>query len=77
MPDAWAKLLMHSGISAAEKKKNPQGVIKALEFYTGSGVGEVESKFMTAPRYGDGGSIIIVRTCLIDFSQKIARHYLP
>lgn len=57
MPEAWAKLLLHSGISAAEKKKNPQGVIKALEFYTAtsSGIGgEGESKFMTAQRYGDG-----------------------
>jgi hypothetical protein len=56
MPEAWAKLLLHSGISAAEKKKNPQGVIKALEFYTGSsGIGgDGESKFMTAQRYQDG-----------------------
>ena len=57
MPEAWAKLLLHSGISAAEKKKNPQGVIKALEFYTAtsSGIGgDGESKFMTAQRYGDG-----------------------
>ena len=55
MPEAWAKLLQNSGISAAEKKKNPQGVIKALEFYTtSSGIGEGESKFMTAQRYGDG-----------------------
>lgn len=59
MPEAWAKLLLHSGISAAEKKKNPQGVIKALEFYTAtsSGIGgDGESKFMTAQRYGDGPS---------------------
>lgn len=57
MPEAWAKLLQHSGISAAEKKKNPQGVIKALEFYTAtnSGVRDGESKFMTAQRYDDGG----------------------
>ena len=57
MPEAWAKLLLHSGISAAEKKKNPQGVIKALEFYTAtsSGIGgDGESKFMTAQRYQDG-----------------------
>ena len=56
MPEAWAKLLQHSGISAAEKKKNPQGVIKALEFYTAtsSAVGDGESKFMTAQRYNDG-----------------------
>ena len=57
MPEAWAKLLLHSGISAAEKKKNPQGVIKALEFYTAtsSGIGgDGESKFMTAQRYGEG-----------------------
>ena len=58
MPEAWAKLLLHSGISAAEKKKNPQGVIKALEFYTAtsSGIGgDGESKFMTAQRYGGEG----------------------
>ena len=54
MPEAWAKLLLNSGISAAEKKKNPQGVIKALEFYTAnsSGINEGETKFMTAQRYG-------------------------
>ena len=54
MPQAWAKLLQNSGISAAEKKKNPQGVIKALEFYTAtsSGIGGEETKFMTAQRYG-------------------------
>ena len=60
MPEAWAKLLQHSGISAAEKKKNPQGVIKALEFYhaTSSGAGDGESKFMTAQRYNEGkGSV--------------------
>lgn len=58
MPQAWAKLLQNSGISAAEKKKNPQGVIKALEFYTAtsSGIGGEETKFMTAQRYGSGGS---------------------
>ena len=55
MPQAWAKLLQNSGISAAEKKKNPQGVIKALEFYTAtsSGIGGEETKFMTAQRYGN------------------------
>ena len=55
MPQAWAKLLQNSGISAAEKKKNPQGVIKALEFYTAtsSGIGGEETKFMTAQRYGE------------------------
>ncbi|XP_064393748.1 serine/threonine-protein kinase PAK 1-like [Halichondria panicea] len=58
MPEAWAKLLLNSGISAAEKKKNPQGVIKALEFYTAnsSGIGDGETKFMTAQRYGGAGS---------------------
>ena len=55
MPEAWAKLLLNSGISAAEKKKNPQGVIKALEFYTAnsSGINDGETKFMTAQRYGE------------------------
>lgn len=55
MPEAWAKLLQNSGISAAEKKKNPQAVVKALEFYTTnqSGIGEGETKFMTAQRYGE------------------------
>ena len=56
MPQAWAKLLQNSGISAAEKIKNPQGVIKALEFYTAtsSGIGgEGEAKFLTAQRYGE------------------------
>ncbi len=59
MPEAWAKLLLNSGISAAEKKKNPQGVIKALEFYTAnsSGINDGESKFMTAQRYGEGKSV--------------------
>lgn len=69
MPEAWAKLLLHSGISAAEKKKNPQGVIKALEFYTAtsSGIGgDGESKFMTAQRYQDGKceKILYVYVCV-------------
>ena len=61
MPEAWAKLLLNSGISAAEKKKNPQGVIKALEFYTAnsSGINEGETKFMTAQRYG-GWALVTV-----------------
>lgn len=70
MPEAWAKLLLHSGISAAEKKKNPQGVIKALEFYTAtsSGIGgDGESKFMTAQRYNEGERFLTfmpaVHTC--------------
>ena len=56
MPEAWAKLLLNSGISAAEKKKNPQAVVKALEFYTTnqSGLSDGETKFMTAQRYGEG-----------------------
>ena len=57
MPEAWAKLLQNSGISAAEKKKNPQAVVKALEFFThnqsSAGLQEQE-KFMTAPRYDEG-----------------------
>ena len=59
MPEAWAKLLQNSGISAAEKKKNPQAVVKALEFYTTnrSGIGDGETKFLTAQRYGEGGEI--------------------
>ena len=54
MPEAWAKLLQNSGITAAEKKNNPQGVIKALEFFTTnrSGIGEGETKFLTAQRMG-------------------------
>ena len=54
MPEAWAKLLQNSGISQAEKKKNPQNVIKALEFFTTtrSGTGEGETKFLTAQRMG-------------------------
>lgn len=53
MPEAWARLLQNSGISAAEKKKNPQAVVKALEFFTHnqSAAGLEEEKFMTAPRY--------------------------
>ena len=53
MPEAWARLLQNSGISAAEKKKNPQAVVKALEFFTHnqSAAGMEEGKFMTAPRY--------------------------
>ena len=55
MPEAWAKLLQNSGITAAEKKNNPQGVIKALEFFTTnrSGIGEGETKFLTAQRMGE------------------------
>ena len=57
MPEAWAKLLQNSGITAAEKKNNPQGVIKALEFFTTnrSGIGEGETKFLTAQRMGELG----------------------
>ena len=58
MPEAWAKLLQNSGISAAEKKKNPQAVVKALEFFTHnqSSAGlEEQEKFMTAQRYEEEG----------------------
>ena len=58
MPEAWAKLLSKSGISDIERKKNPQAVVKALEFLTNqSGIQEGEAKFMTAQRYdGEWGS---------------------
>ena len=53
MPEAWAKLLQNSGISAAEKKKNPQAVVDVLKFYTNrSSHNDEESKFLTAQRYG-------------------------
>ena len=54
MPEAWAKLLQNSGISAAEKKKNPQAVVKALEFFTHN-QSEEQEKFLTAQRYGEEG----------------------
>ena len=68
MPEAWAKLLQNSGISAAEKKKNPQAVVKALEFLhnqSSAGLEETE-KFLTAPRYGDEGIqlCVCVRACV-------------
>ena len=53
MPEAWAKLLQNSGISAAEKKKNPQAVVDVLKFYTNrSSRNDEETKFLTAQRYG-------------------------
>ena len=61
MPEAWARLLQNSGISAAEKKKNPQAVVKALEFFTHnqSSAGlEEQEKYMTAPRYNTDEGII-------------------
>lgn len=75
MPEAWAKLLLNSGISAAEKKKNPQGVIKALEFYTAnsSGINEGETKFMTAQRYGRWALV----TVLFDYLCAHKTIFLP
>ena len=68
MPEAWARLLQNSGISAAEKKKNPQAVVKALEFFTHnqSSAGlEEQEKFMTAPRYNtDEGTYIHTYTVI-------------
>lgn len=53
MPEAWAKLLQNSGISAAEKKKNPQAVVDVLKFYTNQNAAvSGESKFLTAQRLG-------------------------
>ena len=53
MPEAWAKLLDSSGISQAEKAKNPDAVVKALEFMTKrSSHSENDPKFLTAQRYG-------------------------
>ena len=53
MPEAWAKLLQNSGISAAEKKKNPQAVVDVLKFYTNQNATvSGESKFLTAQRLG-------------------------
>ncbi|XP_062522105.1 serine/threonine-protein kinase PAK 1-like [Corticium candelabrum] len=48
MPEAWAKLLMHSGITQAEKKKNPQAVIDVLKFYNADR--EPEEKYMTVSK---------------------------
>lgn len=54
MPEAWAKLLQTSGISVAEKKKNPQAVVDALKFFTNrNSQSENDSKFLTAQRYGE------------------------
>ncbi len=52
MPEAWSNLLKHSGITRDEKQKNPQAVVKALEFYTRTSQTEENSKFLTAQRYG-------------------------
>lgn len=49
MPEAWARLLQNSGISAAEKMKNPQAVVDALKFYVNKD--DVETKFLTARSY--------------------------
>lgn len=50
MPEAWSNLLKHSGITRDEKQKNPQAVVKVLEFYTRSSQSEESSKFLTAQR---------------------------
>lgn len=58
MPEAWSKLLQHSGITSAEKKKNPQAVVDVLKFYTNqSATVTGESKFLTAQRLGKLGFI--------------------
>ena len=65
MPEAWARLLQNSGISAAEKKKNPQAVVKALEFFThnqSSAGQEEQEKYMTAQRYGEDGNVYMTHT---------------
>ena len=51
IPEEWAKQMLDSGISAVEKKKNLQAVVKALEFDT-SGIRKGETKLVTAQRYG-------------------------
>eukprot|EP00731_Ephydatia_muelleri_P030245 Em0021g768a len=52
MPEAWARLLQNSGITPAEKKKNPQAVVDVLKFYTNQPHGlEPEAKFMTTQKY--------------------------
>ncbi|XP_062522142.1 serine/threonine-protein kinase PAK 1-like [Corticium candelabrum] len=43
MPEAWARLLQHSGITLAETKRNPEAIIEVLEFYDR----KPEEKFMT------------------------------
>ena len=53
MPEAWSNLLKHSGITRDEKQKNPQAVVKVLEFYTRTSQSEESSKFLTAQRYGN------------------------
>ncbi|XP_064638997.1 serine/threonine-protein kinase PAK 3-like isoform X2 [Lineus longissimus] len=47
MPRAWADLLQHSAITEQEKKKNPQAVLDALNYYDKSQKEEQESKYMT------------------------------
>ena len=63
-------MLQNSGISAAEKKKNPQAVVKALEFFTHnqSSAGlEEQEKFMTAPRYNteEGTCAYFALPCIV------------
>ena len=73
MPEAWARLLQNSGISAAEKKKNPQAVVKALEFFTHnqSAAGMEEGKFMTAPRYTADEGMGLSSKCIVEHTCPI------
>ncbi|XP_065841104.1 serine/threonine-protein kinase PAK 3-like [Oscarella lobularis] len=51
MPEAWTKLLQHSGITLAEKQKNPQAVIDVLKFYDSEKNAEAsELKYMTVSK---------------------------
>ena len=58
MPEAWSNLLKNSGITRDEKQKNPQAVVKVLEFYTRSSQAEESSKFLTAQRHGEFNSCV-------------------
>eukprot|EP00118_Oscarella_pearsei_P029038 m.3517 g.3517 ORF g.3517 m.3517 type:complete len:501 (+) comp9499_c0_seq2:94-1596(+) len=51
MPEAWTKLLQHSGITLAEKQKNPQAVIDVLKFYDSEKNTDAgELKYMTVSK---------------------------
>lgn len=46
MPEAWARLLMHSNISKQEQKKNPQAVLDVLNWFDNSSKQRPNSKYM-------------------------------
>ncbi|XP_055848678.1 serine/threonine-protein kinase Pak isoform X2 [Episyrphus balteatus] len=56
MPEAWARLLMHSNISKQEQKKNPQAVLDVLKWFDNTSKQRQSSKYMIDPTTTHSGS---------------------